>query len=152
MSLNTTSAVISFYSKQQDQVAGFYEQLANKKQYSSAKDSFLSLAKETHKHKEMVERAYREVITDALEACFAFAMNEGDYVISTDVPKDARYPEVVRKAIELEERQHKFCVDASQKSSCLMSDVTQAFARVAKKKLSHITTLTSLLDHKAVDA
>ena len=116
-----------------------------------AKDTFLSLAKDTNRHKEMVERAYREVITDALEACFAFAMNEGDYAINTDVPKDARYPDILRKAIELEERQYKFCVDASQKSSCLMSDVTQAFARVAKKKLSHITTLTSLLNHEIVD-
>jgi len=125
--------------------------LASKREFSVAKDTFLSLAKDTHKHKEMVERAYREAITDALEACFAFAMNDGDYTLNTDVSKDARYPDVVRQAIEIEEGQCKFCLDASEKSSCLMSDVTQAFARVAKKKLSHITTLTSLLNHEIVD-
>ena len=99
MSLNTTSAVIDFYSKLQDQFAAFYEQLANKKECSFANDTFLSLAKQTRKRKEVVERAYREVISDELEACFL----DSNYIIDTDVSEGARSQHILRKAIELEE-------------------------------------------------
>jgi len=146
LSLNTASSVISFYALLEDRVANFYEMLASVKNYSAGKETFLSFAKENRRHKELVERAYREVITDALEACFAFSMSESHYIIDTDVPKEASYADVVRKAIEIEEKHHKFCVDASERSKSLMSDVPQVFARVAKKKLGRVDRLRSLLE------
>lgn len=144
MSLNTASAVINFYSRLEDQVAKFYELLASNENYSAGRDTFVALADENRKHKEIVERAYREVITDALEACYAFAMNPSDYIINTDLAKDSTYHEVVKKAIQIEETHLKFCVDASEKSKALMSDVPQALARVGKKKLNRIAMLKSL--------
>jgi len=143
--LNTASAIISFYAKLEDQVANFYEQLANVESYSAGKETFRDLAKENRRHKELVERTYREVITDALEACFAFSMNESHYIIDTDIVKKMSYLDAIRRAIEIEEKGHRFCLDASEKSKSLMSDLPQAFARVAKKKLSRVARLRSLL-------
>jgi len=143
--LNTASAIISFYAKLEDQAANFYEQLANVESYSAGKETFQDLAKENRRHRELVERTYREVITDALEACFAFSMNETHYVIDTDIAKKPSYPDAIRKAIEIEERHHRFCLDASEKSKSLMSDLPQMFGRIAKKKLSRVARLRSLL-------
>ena len=146
MPLNTASAIVSFYAKLEDQAANFYEQLASVESYSPGKETFQDLAKENHKHRELVERTYREVITDALEACFAFSMNESHYLIDTDIAKKTSYPDVITKAIEIEEKHHRFCLDASEKSKSLMSDLPQAFERVAKKKLSRVARLRSLLE------
>jgi len=144
--LNTASAIISFYAKLEDQVANFYEQLATVESYSAGKETLQDLAKENRRHRELVERAYREVITDALEACFAFSMNESHYIIDTDIAKKTSYPDVIKKAIEIEEKHHRFCLDAYEKSKSLMSDVAQAFGRIAKKKLSRVARLRSLLE------
>ena len=145
MPLNTASAIISFYAKLEDQTANFYEQLASVESYSAGKETFHDLAKENRGHRELVERTYREVITDALEACFAFSMNESHYIIDTAIAKEQSYPDVIRKAIEIEEKHYRFCLDASEKSKSLMSDLPQIFGRVAKKKLSRVARLRSLL-------
>ena len=145
MPLNTASAIVSFYAKLEDQAANFYEQLASVESYSAGKETFQDLAKENRRHRELVERTYREVITDALEACFAFSMNESDYIIDTAIAKKLSYPDVVRKSIEIEEKHYKFCIDASEKSKSLMSDLPQMFGRIAKKKLSRVARLRSLL-------
>ena len=146
MPLNTASAVVSFYAKLEDQAANFYEQLASVKSYSAGKETFQDLAKENHRHRELVERTYREVITDALEACFAFSMNESHYTIDTDTVKKMSYLDAIRRAIEIEEKDHRFCLDASEKSKSLMSDLPQAFRRIAGKKLTRVTRLRSLLE------
>ena len=131
MLLNTASAVISFYSKFEDQIAGLYERLANNEKYAAGKDTFLTLAVENRRHKELVERAYREVITDALEACFAFTIDDSGYSVNTELGRDVGYSDIVKKMIDIERTSHKFCLDVSEKSKCLMSDVPQAFTRVA---------------------
>src|SRR3972149_6519285 len=103
MPLNTASAVINFYSKLEDRVATFYEELASNQKYSAGRDTFLALAKENRKHKEVIERTYREVITDALEACYAFGINSSEYVINTDIAEHAIYRDGVEKALQIEE-------------------------------------------------
>jgi hypothetical protein len=93
------------------------------------------------RHKELIERTYREVITDALEACFAFGIDDKKYTVNDNVSTGAAYQHAVQKAIEIEELDMKFCLDASEKSKHLMSDVPQAFSRLANKKQNRITEL-----------
>ena len=92
--------MIRFYAELEDQMASFYKRLANDKRYESGKDVFLTLAKENQKHKQLVERVYREVITDALEACFAFTMDERNYRLETEVDENAEYNDMIKNAIE----------------------------------------------------
>ena len=70
MKCETASQVISFAVELEDRAAKFYEDLAQK--HEQHKETFLSLVKENKKNGLHVRRAYREVITDALEAGFCF--------------------------------------------------------------------------------
>lgn len=144
--LNTASAVISFYGRLEDQAGKFYADLAQK--YVEDRETFLAFAKESGKHKEIVSRAYQEVITDAIEAGFSFAgLNESDYQVKTELLGAMSYPDALQIALELEEKIHRFCIDASERSRSLLADIPQAFERVAKRKGERKLKLKELYDN-----
>ncbi len=70
MKLHTTSEVISFTKKLENESAKFYEDVCHK--YAQDEGIFLSFAKENGKNVLQIERTYYGVITDAIEGCFAF--------------------------------------------------------------------------------
>lgn len=143
--LNTASAFISFHGKLEDQIESFYHALAKEERFSKLKDIFLSLAKENKKHREMILRSYREVITDALEAAFPhFTLKEKDYKINTETPKELGLQDVVNKAIEIEKKSQKYCIDAGESTNGLMADVPETFEWVARRKTRRIKMLESL--------
>ncbi len=151
MALITASAAISFHSRLEEQAAKFYETLARNEKYVEGKETFLAFAKENKKHGTMVLTAYRQVITDAMEACFAFTkLNESDYTFSTELPEDASYSDALKVAMKIEESIYRFCVDAAKCSKGLLADVPQAFERLVTKKAERKQTLKSLIDKAAV--
>lgn len=144
--LNTASSAISFNNRLEDQAAKFYEELARDTKYAEGRKTFLDFAKENKKHKEDVVRTYRYIITDKIEAGFAFqGLNEADYKIDTELTADTSYPDVLRKAIKVEEKTQKFCADAAETSRGLLADISYAFLKVAKKKGKRKLILKSLL-------
>jgi rubrerythrin len=150
LALITASAAISFHGKLEEQAAKFYEDLARNEKYVAGKETFLAFAKENKKHGAMVLMAYRQVITDAMEACFAFtSVNESDYTFSTDLPEGASYSDALKVAMNVEEKIYKFCVDAAECSKGLLADVPQAFERLVIKKAKRKQILKSLIDKAA---
>lgn len=147
MELNTASAVISFYSRLEERIRKFYEDLASNKKYSDGSETFQAFAKESRKLREMVLRAYREVITDAIEAGFSFpSLCESDYEIDMDLTDDLSFSDILKIAIYVEEKSYKFCTDVSESSRDLLADITQAFKWVANRKAKRRQILESLLD------
>lgn len=145
--LNTASAIISFFGRLEDQIIELYENLAANEKYSEAKDIFLALAKDNKRDREMVQRVYQEVVTDAIETGFSFTgLNEKDYQITTELAEGLSYLNVVRMAIDAEDRSSKFCIDASESSRSLLADIPQAFEWVAKRKNRRKEQLASLLE------
>lgn len=145
MVLYTASAIMSFYDKLEEQSARFYENLAANEKYSEGKEVFLAFAREDERHKEMVLRTYREVITDAYEAGFSFTgLHESDYRTNTELTEDLSYPNILRKALEIEEKIYRFCMDVSERSRGLMEDVSHVFERVARRKADRKLRLESL--------
>ncbi|GFP26861.1 hypothetical protein HKBW3S42_00692 [Candidatus Hakubella thermalkaliphila] len=147
MKINTASAAISFAKKLEEDSAKFYEDLSRK--YIKDVDVLLSFAKENRKNIVQVERAYYEVITDAIEACFAFNINPDDYAFKTELAEGASYSDVLEKAVEMEEKIIKFYSDAAEQSQSLMADVPRAFQMVAKKRDKRRAMLKSLLGKEA---
>lgn len=145
--LNTASAIMSFYERLEDQAAGFYDSLARDEKFSEGRDTFMALSKESRRHKEMVLRVYREVITDAIEAGFSFTgLDESDYEIDTELTGDLSLRDVLEKAVDIEEKSQRLCNDASESSRALMADITQALGWVASRKARRVQTLKSLRD------
>ncbi len=142
--LNTTSMFITFHGKLEDSVKTYYEGLAEDERYGETRELFHELARENGKHKEMILRTYREVITDAFEGGFPLTdLDEKNYELETEVADGLILPKVMDKAVELEETSKRFCEDAAASTKGLMADVPQAFEWVAKRKTRRIDKIKS---------
>jgi rubrerythrin len=143
MKLHTASETISFAKQLENESAKFYEDLS--KRYTKDKDVFLSFAKENGKNVVQIERAYYGVITDAIEGCFAFDIEAGEYIFKTELAEKASYSEALDRAVEMEEKIIKFYLDAAEQSKSLMADVPRNFTLVAKKRNNRIPKLKLLV-------
>lgn len=142
--LNTTSMFITFHGRLEDSAKAFYEGLAADERYGENRGIFQELAKENGKHKEMILRTYREVISDAFEGGFPLTnLDEKDYTLNIDITKKLDLPETLKTAITLEETAKKFCEDAAASTKGLMADIPQAFEWVAKRKIRRIDKIKS---------
>ena len=146
MEINTCSAAISFARKIEEDSAKFYEDWSQR--YVQDADVLLSFARENKKYIVQVERTYYEVITDAIEGCFAFNINPDNYAIKTELAEGASYSEVLKKAVEMEETITKFYSDAAEQSESLLADVPRALRTVAKKRGDRTLKLGALLDRE----
>ena len=143
MKLNTTSEVISFARKLEEDGKGFYEYLAQR--YADDRETLLSFANENRKNVVQIERAYYGVITDALEGCFAFNISPDEYNFETELAGNASFSDALDKAIIMEEKIIKFYSDAAEQSKSLMADIPRAFMMVAKKRNNRLPELKLLL-------
>lgn len=146
MNLHTASEVISLAKKLETELARFYEDLAQ--EYAEVKEILLSFVKENTKNIVQVERAYYEVITDAIEGGYAFDMNPDGYTFETTLSHRISYSEDLEKAVELEEKMVKFYCDAATQSKSLLADVSRNFALIAKRRANRILQLRSLIEEK----
>jgi rubrerythrin len=143
MALNTASATISFAKKLEEDGAKFYKDLSQK--YTKDEDVFLSFVKENRRNVVQIERAYYEVITDAIEGCFAFNINPDEYTFTTELAENASYRDALDRAVEIEEKMIKFYSDAAEQSKSLMADVPRVFTMIAKKGNNRTAKLRLLL-------
>ena len=140
--LHTASEVISLAKKLENESAKFYEGLSRR--YPKDEDVLLSFVKENGKNVVQIERAYYEVITDAIEGCFAFSINPDDYTFKTELTGGTSYATALGRAIELEEKIEEFYTVAAEQSKSLMADVPRAFMMVVKKRGNRVARLRSL--------
>lgn len=146
MELNTASLVYEFAVRLEEKIAKFYEELASSEKYSKGKERFLSFAKEDRGYIDLIRRVYQGVITDAIEACYAFTgMEDRDYEVSTALTEDMSYSDVIGKALEIEQKAQKFFVDARDQGASFMADLPQAFNTIAKRRERRVYELRSLM-------
>jgi hypothetical protein len=143
MSINTCSGAISLSRELENQAATFYQELS--KRFEKNRDLFLAFAGENAKFVKQIERAYYGVITDAIEGCFAFNLNEEEYRVTTALPANITSSDAVGEAIKIEENLLKFYQTAAEQSKHLMADVPRSFTLVAKKRSERIPKLKALL-------
>ena len=142
MELNTASAAIGFAKTLEEDSAKFYEDLSRR--YPQNEEVFLALVKENRKNAAQIQRAYYEVITDAIEGCFAFNMNPDEYTLKTELAGETSYSEALEKAVEIEDKIIKFYTDAAEQSKSLLADVPRAFTMIARKRNNRLSMLKSL--------
>ena len=142
MEINTAAALISFARKLEEDSARFYENLAIS--HPEGSEMFLSFVKTNNKNITDIERAYYEVISDAIEGCFAFNIDPEKYSIDALLKHDGSY-----LAGSLQVNRHRrpadeFYSDAAEQSQLLLGNVHQVFARVAKERTKRKTKLQSI--------
>jgi len=132
MELNTASSVISLARELEETGARFYESLAG--QYPASEEMFTGYAKGNRKFIKQFETAYYGVITDALEGCYAFKIEQEKYEINSDAGSGLNINEATDRAIQVEDTMWRFYTDAAEQSKSLMADVPRVFSLIAKKR------------------
>ena len=143
MRLQTASEGIAFAKSLEEESKALYELLGER--FPEHAEPFRALAMQNEKNWKNTQRAYYGVISDALEGCFAFAVEPEDYAFGTELPQKESHAKALQRAIEMEERVRKFYVDAAEQSKSLMADVPRTFALIAKKRDQRLSVLRSLL-------
>ena len=146
MAINTCSGAISLSRELENQAAKFYQEASHR--FEKNKDLFTAFANENAKFVKQIERAYYGVITDAIEGCFAFNLNEEEYQVKTAVPANMTLSDAAGEALKIEENLLKFYQTAAEQSKHLMADVPRSFNLVARKRSERIPKLKALLDAK----
>lgn len=133
MKLQTASQVIHFTLQLEESMAKFYELLA--KHYTEYEQIFSFFATGSRKNKLWVQRAYHEVVSDALETGFSFDGLDVDVrLIDINLTEGDTLFDSAKTALDAEERVQKFYQDVARQSTSFLADVPRAFERVANKK------------------
>lgn len=140
--MHTSSEVVSFAKELESQSAMFYKDLSQK--YTADKDIFLNFARENERNIVQIERAYYSVITDAIEACFAFNIEPSKYKLRTDIPENPSQSDILERARDIEESVINFYSDAAEQSKDLMADIPRAFMTAADKRSKRKQKLSCL--------
>lgn len=142
MIIHTTSEGITLAKKLENDSAVFYESLAQK--FPKDAEMFLSFAKENNKNIRQTEQVYFGVITDAIEGNYAFNLETDNYVIDVSINNNVKYTDILKEALELEEKIIKYYSDAAEQSRPLMADIPRIFDLIARKRRSRLEKLVLL--------
>ncbi len=143
MRLQTASEVISFLKQLERQSADFYKWLA--KNIEAHKDLFLGFAKENEKNINNIERTYYGVITDAIEGCYAFAIETDIYQIEDKCVLEGNYSDAISRVLQIESTILQFYIDAAKQSHGLMADIPRVMERIAKVRADRVQRLNTML-------
>lgn len=143
MIVNTCSGVMGFAKVLETESSRFYEALSER--LPENQELFAAFVRENRGYLTQIERAYYGVITDALEGCFAFHLDSEGYGLKTEIAPEMEDTDLIRQAIDIEEKIVKFYTEAAEQSKALMADVPMAFRLVAKKRRNRLSVLRSLL-------
>lgn len=116
--------------------------------YPKAAELFLTFSKENNKYTMMIQRAYYGVITDAIEACFAFSVETDKYTFERTPAKELGHTNALNQAIDIEQKLISFYTDAAEQSKAFMADVPRTFLIVAKKRKDREDKLRALLKER----
>lgn len=139
----TTSSVISFVERLEDESSAFYEALAAR--HGRWRDEFVGFAESGQRSKRAIVRTYRETVSDALETGFSFqGLDLNEYSIRVRLAEDADFEGVLDQALELEEEAVGFYRDVADRSRSLLATIPMAFGSAAKRREKRKTVLRKM--------
>jgi len=144
MKLHTVPEAITFVKNLENDSAMFFEKIAG--QYTVDAEAFLAIARNNRKNVSQIERAYYSSVTDAIEGGFAFDLDPNEYALELAVPEGKDYADILKQAIDIEEKIIAFYNAAARQSESLISEVQQAFKMILKRKESDKTKLEEILN------
>jgi len=142
MILHTASEGVSYAKRLEEESGKFYQDLAQR--FNDNADVFETFVKENKKYAANVQTTYYGVITDAIEGCYCFDINDDDYVIDTSLADGASYADALKRALEIEDTIIRYYSDAAEQSRPLMADMPRAFSIITKKRGRRVALLKSL--------
>ena len=140
MRLHTASEVISLIRTLENNNAEFYERLC---QLGKHEEELCGFTRENRRNIVLVQQAYNNVISDALEGGFAFDINANDF--SLNLPEVVNFQEAIKGAVEMETTFTHLYSTAAEQSKSLLPDVSRVFSVIARKRQARMEKLSQFL-------
>ncbi len=140
MRLHTASEVISLLRLRENECGEYYEQLG--KSAPEHSPMLKGLAQENRANVVAVQRAYNNVISDALEGGYAFDIDSKD--LDLTLPKGNSFSGAVEAAVAMETAMVRLYSIAAEQSHALLPDVSRAMSLIAAKRQARIEKLKAL--------
>lgn len=142
MIIHTASEGITLAKKLENDSASFYESITQK--YNKDGEISLAFVKENKKNVTQIERTYFGVITDAIEGGYAFNLETDNYSFDFAIKEKNDYVDMLKQAVQIEEKIINFYKDAAEQSRSLMADIPRVFDLLARKRRERVERLNSL--------
>jgi hypothetical protein len=141
MELGTFGAVMAFASEVVAQSVAFCESAGSLAWGSDLQAILRSLADEGRRDRATIEQARRENVTEMILEPIA-GLHRQEYRVDTEEPEAGADAAIVRTALLLAERDHRFFIDSSAKLP--LPEVARIFRRVAHRKERELARLRAL--------
>ncbi len=142
MSLSTFGAVMGFAAELVGQTENAYKALVEKAKNPVLRETFRSLLKDASKNYSRMEQIRREHVTEMILEPVA-GLHRQDYQMDFNITDLAEDVDLLKAALNLEERTRKFFQEASSKIP--LPEVARIFQKMAQKKEKEIDSLRSSL-------
>lgn len=143
MRLTTASEVVRFATELEGRNEEFYALLAER--YPQGKEVFDRFARESKKNGVQVQRAYNEVVTDAIETAYSFdQLDVAEDLGGANLPEGLSLSDAINHAKRVEEEIIAFYRSSAEMSKGLLADVPRTFERIARKRKEREEKLSRL--------
>jgi hypothetical protein len=141
MILHTASEVISLIRRLEEETASFYDRLSKQGRDGELWQSYV---KDNRQNFKTVERAYYNVISDALDGTFAFDIEDAGLLLDLDWSASQPYRQAIEKAINAEKKIADLYSLAPKQSQSLLPDVSRAMKTIGQKRKTRIDRIEAL--------
>jgi hypothetical protein len=142
LELKTFSGVLKFTLQLEDQTAQFYQDAASSDKFSHGKQIFLTLAENSKKRKQVLEKTARESVDHSLLEPIS-GLFQDHYAGSSVLSEAMSYANVLTSAKNLEERVRKFYIDAGERIGFIPT-VSRLYKRYAQERSKALMALQTL--------
>jgi rubrerythrin len=142
MELKNFGSIMSFAAELEAAHKTFYEAAAASPACAEYDNMLLEFAKDAKKNEKNMLRARSEHVTEmVLEPITDFASEP--FVSDTEVTSDMGPEQIIARALELEEKAHRFYNQAAEKTKGL-AEISRVLAKTGKKRAAHKVQLEAL--------
>jgi rubrerythrin len=141
MALSTFGAIMNFALEKVGYSVNIYKSMVQKAKDSVLKETLQLLLDEEIRNDTLMEQTRRENVTEMILEPIT-GLEQEDYEITVDLPKQAKDIDLLKVALVLEEKERNFFSDSSAKIP--LPEVARTFRKVAQKKEKTLAKLKAL--------
>ena len=143
MELSTFGSLLNFAIELEEKCRRFYEDAARTEAYSEARETFLALAAQNKRQKQLLERTRQDNVTEMILEPIS-GLKRTDYETSATLTEHTSYSEVLGLAMGTEEKAKRFYTESAGKAAFLLAEVKRKCDNLAQEKMNRRSELQLL--------
>jgi len=145
MELSTFGALLAFAIEMEEGAARFYLDAAENVEYAGARETFRTFARQNTNRKALLVATRQENVTEmVLEPIND--LRRSDYEVRAGATRGMSDAQLLKLAVEVEEKAQRFYADTATKARHLLAGVARSFVRLAREKEKRLQELKGLAE------